>query len=365
MTLKAIRTFDFRLSTFDLFPMALKNIFQEAVAKNASDIHLVAGLAPFFRIDGDLFDAGKSSVSARDIETFVFSFLSAEEKKKFLVEKELDISLVSAGNRFRINLHFEKGNIGLVARVIDDHIPSLEEIEMPRIIYKLLDLKQGLILLTGPTGCGKSTSLAAMINHINVNRRANIITFEDPIEYMFKSDKSVVIQRQLGADMNSFSSGLKHAMRQDPDIIMVGEMRDLETIAATVTLAETGHLVLATLHTYSAAQTVDRIIDIFPPHQQNQIRMQFATTLAGVISQRLISKKDGGRIATREIMINNPAVSNLIRENKINQIKTTIETNAKSGMVSMDQDLKHLFKEGLIEKDVARPYMVNPEFLDK
>jgi len=346
--------------------MTLKNLFKIAIEKKASDLHLVVGRPPFLRIDGELEDIeGEGDLGKKDIETMIFDVLKPEEKNKFLDYKELDFGMSMDEYRFRINLHYERGNMGLVARVITDEMSTLEDIDMPQIVYNLLDLKHGLILMTGPTGCGKSTTLAAMIDYINKNRRANIITFEDPIEYLFKSDKSVIIQRQLGSDMMSFNNGLKHALRQDPDVIMVGEMRDLETIATTITLAETGHLVLATLHTYIAAQTVDRIIDIFPSHQQDQVRMQIANTLAGVISQRLLHKKDGGRIAAREVMINNPAVSNLIRENKIAQLKTVIETNSKEGMVSIDQDIKRLYKEGLVEKAEAQSYMDNPEILEK
>ncbi|PLX22017.1 type IV pili twitching motility protein PilT [Candidatus Parcubacteria bacterium] len=346
--------------------MTLKDLFKIAIEKKASDLHLVVGRPPFLRIDGELVDIeGEKELGEKDMETMVLSSLDAEQKSKFTEYKELDFGTELGDYRFRVNIHYERGNIGLVARVITDKMPTLEEIQMPEIVYNLLDLKHGLILVTGPTGCGKSTALAAMINYINTNRRANIITFEDPIEYQFKADKSVIIQRQLGRDMMSFNNGLKHALRQDPDVIMVGEMRDLETIATTITLAETGHLVLATLHTYNAAQTVDRIIDIFPPHQQNQVRMQVANTLAGVVSQRLLHKIDGGRVAAREVMINNPAVSNLIRENKIAQLKTVIETSSKEGMVSIDQDIKRLYKEKLIEKTEAQAYMDNPELIEK
>ncbi|MDO8260861.1 MAG: type IV pilus twitching motility protein PilT, partial [Candidatus Magasanikbacteria bacterium] len=234
------------------------------------------------------------------------------------------------------------------------------------IVYNLLDLKQGLILVTGPTGCGKSTALAAMVDYINTSRFCNIITFEDPIEYIFEPKQSIIIQRQLGSDMNTFAAGLKHALRQDPNVIMVGEMRDLETIATTITLAETGHLVLATLHTYNASQTIDRIIDIFPPHQQGQVRMQLSMTLAGIVSQRLLPSVTGeGRIATREILLNTPAVSNIIRENKIAQLKTVIETGSRQGMVSLDQDLQRLYKENLVTKEIAQSYMDNPELLEK
>ncbi len=346
--------------------MNIKNLLEEVAKKNASDLHLLVDLPPVMRIDGELFYfEGAKKITAKEMEQMVFSLLSAEQKKRFLEQKELDFGAEAGKYRFRVNLHFERGRIGLVARVINDEIPTLEEIDMPKIVYNLLELNQGLILLTGPTGCGKSTSLASMINHINENRFCNIITFEDPIEYSFQSKKSIIMQRQLGSDMLSFAEGLKHALRQDPNVIMVGEMRDLETIATAITLAETGHLVLATLHTYSASQTIDRIIDIFPPHQQNQIRMQLSMTLASVISQRLLPREGGGRVAAREVMINTPAVANLIRENKISQLKTVIETNAKLGMVSLDQDIQRLFKQNLINKEVAQSYMDNPDILDR
>ncbi|OGF28104.1 type IV pili twitching motility protein PilT [Candidatus Falkowbacteria bacterium RIFOXYB2_FULL_47_14] len=344
----------------------IKDLFQIAADKKASDLHLVVGLPPALRIDGDLtYIQEKKSLAGKDMEQMVYSLLNEAQKEKFLRERELDIGFEIEHFRFRINLHFEKGNIGLVARVINDKMPTLEEIEMPNVIYKLLDLQQGLILLTGPTGCGKSTSLAAMVNYINENRFCNIITLEDPIEYLFKPKKSIIIQRQLGSDMVSFAEGLKHALRQDPNVIMVGEMRDLETIATTITLAETGHLVLATLHTYNASQTIDRIIDIFPPHQQSQVRMQLSTTLAGVISQRLLPKIDGGRVSSREIMINTVAIANLIREGKSAQLKTVIETSSKEGMVSIDQDLQRLYKEKQISKETAQAHMISPELLEK
>jgi len=346
--------------------MDIKELFQIAVKKKASDIHLVAGLQPILRIDGNLIEIKeKKAITNKELEQNIFEMLTKEQKEKFVAERELDLGFELNNSRFRVNLHYERNNVGLVARIISDEMPSLEDLGMPKVITDLLNLKQGLILVTGPTGCGKSTTLAAMINYINTSRRCHIITLEDPIEYLFKADKSIIIQRQLGSDMFSFASGLKHALRQDPNVIMVGEMRDLETIATTITLAETGHLVLATLHTYSAAQTIDRIIDAFPPHQQNQIRMQLSMTLAGVISQRLLPKINGGQIASREIMINNPAVSNLIRENKVAQLRTVIETSAKDGMISIDQDLKNLYKEKLITKEIAQSQMNNPELLEK
>jgi len=347
--------------------MTIQEIFSSAAKKNASDVHLVAEAAALLRIDGELVEVEpKKVLSRKEIEQMVFSLLNDEQKKRFISDKELDFGHENEdGVRFRVNLLYERGNIGLVARVINDEIPTLEDLAMPKVVYDLANLQQGLILVTGPTGCGKSTTLAAMINYINKNRNCSIITLEDPIEFMFKHDKSTIIQRQFGSDMVSFGQGLKHVLRQDPNVIMVGEMRDLETIGATITLAETGHLVLATLHTYSAAQTIDRIIDIFPPHQQNQVRMQLSMTLAAVISQRLVGKISGGRISSREILVNTAAVSNLIRENKIAQIKTVIETSSKDGMISLDHDLKRLYDEKIITKETAQTHMNNPELLER
>lgn len=347
--------------------MIIKIFLQTAVDNGASDLHLVVGLKPIIRIDGELnILENQKEITSKELGQIIHSLLNEEQRAAYAKQRDLDFGYsLESKARFRINVHYERGNVGLVARVINDKMPTLDEIFMPEVTYDLLALKQGLILITGPTGCGKSTSLAAMINYINENRRCNIITLEDPIEFLFKSNKSIVIQRQLGSDMPSFASGLKHALRQDPDVIMVGEMRDLETIATTITLAETGHLVLATLHTYSAAQTIDRIIDTFPPHQQNQIRMQLSMTLASVISQRLIPRQEKGRVAAREIMLNTPAIANLIRENKIAQIKTVIETSSKEGMISLDRHLKELFKDKIISKEVTRSQMNNPEALDK
>lgn len=347
--------------------MNIKQLFKTALNSNASDLHLVVGLPPVLRIDGKLVNIEKSkTLTNHDLEQMVFSIITEKQKQKLVTTRELDFSFESDDkSRFRVNLHYEKNNIGLVARVINGEVPTLEGVNMPEIANDLLNLNQGLILITGPTGCGKSTTLAAMINYINNNRNCSIITLEDPIEYLFHPVKSIITQRQLGSDILSFANGLKHALRQDPNVVMVGEMRDLETVATTITLAETGHLVLATLHTYSAAQTIDRIIDIFPPYQQNQIRMQLSMTLAAVISQRLLLKIKGGRIASREIMLNNSAIANLIRENKITQIRTVIETSSKEGMISLDQDLKKLYEEKIISKEAAQAHMANPSLLEK
>ena len=346
--------------------MKIDDLFKDAVDKKASDLHLIVDMDPVLRIDGELTPiAGRGKLNDKAVRDLIAPMLSEKQKTIFEKEKELDLSYeIKSGHRFRVNIHQEKNSLGLVARVISSEIPSMDDILMPEITKKLLNLKQGLILMTGPTGSGKSTTLAAMINYINESRSENIITLEDPIEFLFEPKKSIIKQRQLHTDMVTFNAALIHVLRQDPNVIMVGEMRDLNTIANTITIAETGHLVLATLHTHNAAQTIDRIIDIFPPHQQQQIRLQVSMTLKAVISQNLLPKKGGGRIATREIMVNTPAISNLIRENKIPQIKTVIQTSAEEGMITMDQDLINLYNEGLIDKEVAKGHMSNPEMLN-
>lgn len=346
--------------------MTINEIFSIGVDKKASDIHLIVDKPPIIRVDGELLEIRSMPVlTSASIKKLIYSILSEKQQKILEQNRDLDISYeIENSGRFRVNVHWEKDNLGLVARIINFIPPTMKELDMPEIIYKLARLKQGLIVFTGPTGCGKSTSLAAMINLINDERSCHIMTLEDPIEYIYTSKKSIIKQRQLNTDILSFREGLKHVLRQDPNVVMVGEMRDLETIAATITLAETGHLVLATLHTYSAAQTVDRIIDIFPPYQQFQIRLQLSMTLAGVISQRLLPKINGGRVAAREVLINTPAVSNMIRENKIAQISTAIQTSADEGMQSLDQDIKTLYKEKLIAKETAQAYMINPDYLN-
>ncbi|MBL7022221.1 type IV pilus twitching motility protein PilT [Patescibacteria group bacterium] len=338
--------------------MSMNSLLQSAVKNNASDLHLIAGSKPYIRIDGHLQPLEKeSALTTAKSKELAYSVMDTDQRKRFEEEKDLDFSYETAdGSRFRVNVHYEKGNVGLVARVINAEIPSLEDLSMPPIVHELIREPQGLILLTGPTGSGKSTSLAAMLGMINKERAAHIVTLEDPIEYLHKADKSIIIQREFGQDFTDFTSGLKHVLRQDPNVIMVGEMRDLETIGLALTLAETGHLVLATLHTQDAAQTVDRIVDVFPPHQQNQIRLQLSFVLKGVISQHLVDAAAGGRIAVREIMTNTPAVSNIIRENKIAQIKTAIQTSSDKGMFTIEQDLKRLVDDGIITKEIAEIY---------
>ncbi|MDD5566679.1 MAG: type IV pilus twitching motility protein PilT [Patescibacteria group bacterium] len=361
--------------------MTVEQLLKIAVEKGASDLHLVADMPPILRIDGELTEIPDAKpIDPETLKTMVFDILDERRLKTFEGNRELDISYEIKGlSRFRVNLHWEKDRVSLAARVISTITPSLEQLQMPPVVFELLRLKQGLILVTGPTGCGKSTTLAAMIDLINSERRCNIITLEDPIEFIYTPKKSIIRQRQLGSDMLSFQEALKHVLRQDPNVILVGEMRDLDTIATTITMAETGHLVLATLHTYNAAQTVDRIIDVFPPNQQSQIRLQLSLFLKGIISQQLLPRlrtKKGvmgnpkveplsyGRVATREVLINTPAIANLIRENKIPQIKSVIQTSAEYGMHTMDQDIKRLYKEGFISRETALSYMSEPETLE-
>ncbi len=339
--------------------MNLEQLFSTAVDKKASDLHLIVGLKPYLRIDGQLaIIDSEPQVTPAKAKEWIFALLDVEQKERFEKERDLDFSHeIKDGSRFRVNVHYERGNVGLVARTIPIVVPSMEDLLMPPIVYDIVREPQGLILLTGPTGSGKSTSLAAMLDLINKERAAHIITLEDPIEYLHKSAKSIIIQRELGEDMINFTEGLKHALRQDPNVIMVGEMRDLDTIATALTLAETGHLVLATLHTHDASQTIDRIVDVFPPHQQNQIRLQLSLTLKAVISQHLLPSLQGGRVAVREVMLNSPAIANIIRENKVAQLKTAIQTSADKGMFTMEQDLKRLLKEGVISEESSEMYL--------
>jgi twitching motility protein PilT len=333
--------------------MNLESYFKIAIDKNASDLHLVAGCPPTLRIDGDLVKINNENIENKDLESNSKELVGSDSWKKFLINKDLDFSKNFFGSRFRINLHFQEGQLGLSARFIPLEIPRPEEIGFNETIYNLTHIKDGLVLVTGPSGSGKSTTLAAMINIINRERRAHIITIEDPIEFIFKEEQSIIEQRELGTDTTSFADALKYALRQDPNVIMVGEMRDLETISAALTAAETGHLVLSTLHTSSAPETIARIVDVFPAHQQQQVLIQLSSTLRAVIAQDLMPKAGGGVIVARELLLNNNAVANLIHRSQFNQIYSVIQTSAKEGMITMNKSIDQLLKDGKITEDTA------------
>ncbi len=346
--------------------MNLSELLRHAVTQRASDLHLAVGRPPVIRVDDILRDIPDiPPLTPESVEQLIMSIVSPKQREEFLKKKDLDFSYAIADlTRFRMNLHFERENMGLVARVIPPTLPTMEEISMPPVVYRILKENRGLILLTGPAGTGKSTSLAAMVNFVNEERAQHIITLEDPIEFVYTSKRCLIRQRELGVDMISFAEGLRHVLRQDPDLVVIGEMRDLETIATTITLAETGHLVIGTLHTFNASQTVDRIIDSFPDYQQSQIRTQISMTLLCIIAQKLLPKRGGGRIAAREILLNTNAIGNLIRENKISQIQSAIQMSAAEGMFTMDQDIVRLYRDGLISKETAESHVSNHDVLD-
>lgn len=333
---------------------AKTSIWQLAIDQNASDIHILTNHVPRLRISGKLISVDGKPMTFTEVKQMILEFLSEAQYKKFLEVGDIDCSYAHTdGTRFRINCHMVMGEPAFSARLVPQVIPTPEEIMLPAVVMKLCNSLDGLVLFTGPTGAGKSTSLAAILNDINKRHAVNAITLEDPIEFIFKSEKSLISQRELGTDFPEFPSGLKHVLRQDPDIVMVGEMRDLESISLALTLAETGHLVLATLHTPNAMQTLDRIIDVFPPHQQAQVKLQVALSLRAIVAQRLVPKKGGGLIANREILIRTPAVSNIIREDRFVELESVMQTNADLGMLTFEKDLKRLIAGGYVdEKEV-------------
>ncbi len=347
--------------------MRIELLLEEVVKKKASDLHLQVGLAPTLRIDGKLVAVqGSQVLDEASIEKLIFAMLDDDQKQILLKDKEFDFSFAFGDlGRFRVNAFHERGNLAAALRLIPNVIDSIEKLGLPNIVNKFTDYPRGLVLITGPTGSGKSTTLAAMVDKINTERAEHIITIEDPIEFTHKSKKSVVVQREVHYDTYSFSASLRSSLRQDPDVVLIGEMRDLETISAAITIAETGHLVFATLHTNSASQSVDRMIDVFPPHQQPQIRAQLANILMAIASQRLIPAIGGGRIAAAEILIATPAVRNIIREGKAHQLEAVIQTGAEHGMQSMDKTLVNLIHNGTITYDEARNYAVDIEELDR
>ena len=348
-------------------PVKIELLLEEVIKKKASDLHLQVGLPPMLRIDGALTPANGAPVLDEEaVETLIFAILDDDQKQILLKDKDFDFSFAFGDlGRFRVNAFHERGNLAAALRLIPNEILSTEQLGLPGIVDRLAEYPRGLVLVTGPTGSGKSTTLAAMINKINNERSEHIITIEDPIEYTHRSRKSVIVQREVHYDTYSFSAALRSALREDPDVVLIGEMRDLETIASAITIAETGHLVLATLHTNSAAQSIDRMVDVFPPHQQPQIRSQLANILQAIVCQRLVPAIGGGRAAAAEILIATSAVRNIIREGKTHQLEAVIQTGAEYGMQSMDRTLVNLIHAGTITYDEARNFAVDLEELDR
>lgn len=342
-------------------------LLEEVIKKKGSDLHLQVGLPPMIRVDGALKPvAGAEVLNEEAVEALVFAILDEDQKQLLLKDKEFDFSFAFGDlGRFRVNAFHERGNLAAALRLIPNEILTVEQLGLPAIMNKFADYPRGLVLVTGPTGSGKSTSLAAVVDKINSEKATHIITIEDPIEFTHRSKRSVVVQREVHYDTYSFPTALRSALRQDPDVVLIGEMRDLETIASAITIAETGHLVFATLHTNSAAQSIDRMIDVFPPHQQPQIRAQLSNILMGICSQRLVPTIGGGRTVAAEILVATPAVRNIIREGKTHQLDAVIQTGAEYGMQSMDKTLVQLIHEGTISYDEAKNFAVDIEELDR
>lgn len=342
-----------------------EELLKTAVDSKASDIHLTVGIPPILRVNGKLTTIGNNKLTQQDTEAFVREILSDDQWERYIELGELDFSYSSPGiGRFRVNTFRQRGSHAIAIRLVALEVPTLEGLSMPIILKDLCQKQRGLVLVTGPTGSGKSTTLAAMINEINKTRNCHVITLEDPVEYMHKHNKCIVNQREIGQDTKSYANALRAALREDPDVILVGEMRDLETIGIAITAAETGHLVFSTLHTIGASKTIDRVVDVFPPYQQQQIKVQLAAVMEGVISQQLLVKQDeSGRVAALEIMVATPAIRNLIREGKTHQIDSIIQTGGKYGMKTMDASLVSLYKSGAISYDEAMNYCVDRDIM--
>lgn len=343
----------------------LEDLLRKAIELGASDLHITVGLPPTMRINGKLIPYGNGKLTPKDTENYVREMLDESQYGEYIKAGEMDLSFSIQGvGRFRVNVFRQRGSDAMALRTVAPQVPTLDKLGMPSVLKELTNKTRGLILVTGPTGSGKSTTLAAMINEINSTRSGHIITLEDPVEYLHKHKKSIVNQREIGHDSKSYANALRAALREDPDVILVGEMRDLETISIAITAAETGHLVLSTLHTIGASKTVDRIVDVFPPYQQQQIKVQLSTVLEGVISQQLITKANGeGRTCALEIMTATPAIRNLIREGKTHQIDSAVQIGAKYGMKTMDMSLIELYKKGEITYEDAMLYSVDSDVM--
>ncbi len=336
---------------------SIDEMLKVANQRGASDLHITVGVPPKLRIDGDLIDIADERIMPADAENLIMPIIPEHAKQQLSEKGESDFSYAVTGvGRYRVNAFRQRGSYACVIRIVGTRIPSPQELGLPESVVALTELKRGLVVVTGPTGSGKSTTLASLVDVINSSQNVNVITLEDPIEYLHRHNKAIVNQREIGVDSFSYTSALRAALREDPDVIMVGEMRDLDTISTAITAAETGHLVLSTLHTTGAANTIDRIIDVFPPHQQQQIRIQLAGVLESVISQQLLPKMFGGRVAAFEVMHTNTAIKNLIREAKTHQIDNIIQTNRKLGMMMMDDAIMELYTRGDISKETALEY---------
>lgn len=347
--------------------VTIEPLLEECIKRDASDLHLQVGLPPILRLDGVLHPITTyAALTNEDVQRLVFSTLDEEQQKILIKDKEFDYSFAFGDlGRFRVNAFHEKGNMAAAFRLIPNVIKSIEDLGLPGVVADFADHPNGLVLVTGPTGSGKSTTLAALVDKINTEKAVHIITIEDPIEFTHRSKRAVVAQREVHYDTYSFAAALRSILREDPDVVLIGEMRDLETIQAAITVAETGHLVFATLHTNSAAQSIDRMIDVFPAHQQPQIRTQLSNILVGICSQRLVPAINGGRMAVAEIMVANSAVRAIIREGKTHQLDMTIQTGADQGMQTMDRELARYVKAGTINYDDARQYAVDVAEFDR
>ena len=347
--------------------MDIKNMLQLIVEKGASDLHVLVGIPPHFRLEGELHPfPNESPVTSDMMDKFIKDILTSEQLERLDVNKELDFSLsFNDKARFRVNAYTQKGSHALSFRTIPLTIPKIDELGLPQILHSFTNLKQGFVLVTGPTGHGKSTTLASMLEEINQTRSEHIVTIEDPIEFIFNPKKSIISQREMGADSHSWQVALRSALREDPDIVLVGEMRDYDTISSAITVAETGHLVFSTLHTNSAAQTIDRIVDVFPEEQQQQIRLQLSNVIEAVFSLRLVPGVNGRRVVAYEVMLGTSAIKNSIREGKTHQIDNIIQTSTEMGMRTLEMSLADHVKKGTVSLEVAQSYSVRPEELSR
>jgi twitching motility protein PilT len=346
--------------------MVLDDILNIAVEKRASDVHLAVGASPLIRMNGDLISLGEERLSAEELNVMCSGILDEKQLTILAEEGQVDFAYRNDSARFRVNVFKDRKGLAVACRVIGSKIPSFQELGLPSVMESFSKLRKGLVLVTGPTGSGKSTTLASLVDEINGRAKGHIITLEDPIEYLHEHKMSLVNQREIHEDARGFGSALRAALRQDPDVILVGEMRDLDTISTAITAAETGHLVLSTLHTSGAAQTVDRIIDVFPPHQQAQIRLQLSMVLEGIVSQKLLPGEDGkSRVAAFEVMTGTNAVRSLIREGKAHQLQMQIQTGSVHGMISMDNSIHKLYRDKLIKRETALSFAEDPEGMKK